>query len=296
MKKMNHKFVAFTAAGLMSLSALTACSTNDAEDAASKATSAAADATDDAKDATKDAKDAAKDAADDVDKDTAAGVNARPEECALAEQAGPTADFGPFTGEIHYFQPGQMGESAYPDQMKMLDYADSQMHFELDTKATAFGTNWGYSVDETPANLQMSYKLADKEGNTLAEGMFMEMNAIDGSHYGTNIPKDTIKEPGDYTLTVTIYPPRDYALHADYITGVPAKEWFKPLTAKMDWTLTQENLDIVKKNTVDNPMEPSDKCKDYPVKMYEDADAKKAMTEAEDIEPLPLPNHDHHSH
>ncbi|MFW0121932.1 iron transporter [Rothia sp. CCM 9419] len=226
-------------------------------------------------------------AAPEEEAEGAVAANKRPDECGLQEQAGPEADFGPFIGAIHFFQPGQMFDNP-KSTMKMLDYKDSQMHLEFDLKATEFATNWGYSVDETPADLHLMYKLDNSEGKTVASGMMMEMNAIDGSHYGTNLPKDSITEPGDYTLTVTIYPPNNYDLHQDYITGVPARGWFKPLTAVMPWKITQENLDIVKENTVENFMEPSEACKDYPVKMFEDPAAQKAMEKAESETAVPM--------
>lgn len=214
-------------------------------------------------------------------------ANHRPEECGLQEQAGPEGAFGPFEGAIHYFQPGEM--MANPNnKMKMRKYADSQMHLELDFKANEYATNWGYSVDETPANLPIVYKLTDKDDHVLSTGMFTEMNAIDGSHYGTNLPKDTIKEPGDYKMTITVYPPHDYDFHNDYITGVPAREVWKPLTVTMPWEISKENLDAVAENTVSDPMSVPDKCKDYPVNMYKDATAEKAMKDAEAAEPLPM--------
>lgn len=265
---------------------LAACTKNEASDAKDSAMTAANEAKDKATDAAADATQAANDAAS-GDEVGAVKANARPDECGLQEQAGPEATFGPFDGAVHFFQPGQMFKN--PDATEhMLDYKDSQMHLEFDLKANEFATNWGYSVDETPADLQLVYKLEDSSGKVLATDHMMEMNAIDGSHYGTNLPKDTITKPGDYTLTITIYPPKNYHLHQDYVTGVPARGWFKPLTVAMPWKITQENLDVVKENTVENFMDPSDKCKDYPVKMYEDEASQKAMEEAEAATPVEM--------
>ena len=217
-------------------------------------------------------------------------VNARPDECGLQEQQGPEASFGPFDGSIHFFQPGEMAPNPNA-MMKMRKYADSQMHLELDLKANEFGTNWGYAMDETPANLPIMYQLSDASGKAVAKGMMTPMNAIDGSHYGTNLPKDTIKEPGKYMMKITIYPPKNYDMHKDYITGVPADGWFKPLTADMPWEITQKNLDIVKENTVADPMAVPEKCKEYPVKLFKDETAEKALKAAEDAKPLPMMDH-----
>lgn len=265
MKTINKKILAAVTAGLFCAGSLGACTSNEA--ASEKADDTKAEA-------------AAEGAAE-----GAPEVNARPDECGLQEQEGPTTSFGIFDAAVMYFQPGQMAENPN-STMKMLDYKDSQMHIELDLKANAYATNWGYSVDETPANLTIKYLLTDKDGQTKSEGMMMPMNAIDGSHYGTNLAKDTITEPGDYKLKITIFPPSNYDIHSDYITGVPADAWFKPLTQEMDWKIEQENLDAVKENTVDNPMEPGDNCKKYPKKMYENKDAAKTLEEAEKNEPL----------
>ncbi|MBN9643265.1 iron transporter [Corynebacterium mendelii] len=281
--------LALTAASTMALVGLSACAENNG-DTESATTTAAAQTSSPATEAdttmtgetTSDKAAPAEDAPE-----GAAGVNARPDECGLQEQQGPEASFGPFDVSIHYFQPGEMLPNPDAD-MTMASYADSQMHLEVDTKVNEFGTNWGWSVDETPADLRMFYKLEDPEGKQVAAGMMMEMNAIDGSHYGTNLVNDTITGPGEYTMTLTVYPPKNYSLHGDYITGVPAEGWFKPLTVVMPWKLTQDNLDIVKENKRENPMTVPDNCKDYPVKQFSDPTAEAAMKKAEAEAPLPM--------
>lgn len=225
--------------------------------------------------------------ADDEQASGAVKANIRPNECGLQEQAGPAASFGPFDGSIHFFQPGEMAPNPNTS-MEMLSYADSQMHLELDLKANEYGTNWGYAVDETPAGLPIMYQLSNAAGKVVASGMMTAMNAIDGSHYGTNLPKGSITEPGKYMMKITVYPPKDYDLHKDYITGVPADGWFAPLSAEMPWEITQENLDIVKQNTVADPMAVPERCKAYPVKKFEDPAAEQAMKAALTLKPLPM--------
>lgn len=221
----------------------------------------------------------------------AVALNKRPDKFANHEQDGPETSVGPFDLALHFFQPGHMADNQ-DATMKMVDYKDAQMHLELDTKANKFGTNWGYSVDETPADLRMVYSLADASGKVLSQGMMMEMNAIDGSHYGTNLKNDTIPGPGDYKLTITVYPPQNYALHNDYKTGVIAKSWFKPLTTTMDWKITQEQFDMVKKDKIADPLAVPEGAPE--VKMYKDKAAEAAMAKAEAAKPLPLPEHHHH--
>lgn len=273
-----RKALVAATAGLALLVSLTGCTQNEAGKTPSGDSSASSQAASDKSD---------QKAEDKSEEEGAVKVNSRPEECGLQEQEGPSAKFGPFDGSIAYFQPGEMAPNPNSD-MKMLDYKQSQMHLELDLKANAFGTNWGYSKDETPANLHIMYQLSNSNGKVLSAGMFMPMNAIDGSHYGTNLPKDTITEPGTYKMKLTLYPPHNYDMHADYITGVPAEKWFGPLSAVMDWKLTKKNLDIIKKNTVEDFMNPSEKCKKYPKKMFKNAEDEKAMKEAEAIKPLPM--------
>lgn len=254
--------------------ALTGCATNDA----AKATKSDAPASASAEQTP---------ATNGGEEEGALKVNARPDECSNQELQGPEESLGPFDISVKFFQPGEMIPSPN-STMWMEKYADSQMHLEVDTKANAFGTNWGYSVDETPANIQMMYVLMDSTKKVLSQGMMMEMNASDGAHYGTNLKTNTIKSAGDYTLKITVYPPVDYNLHSDYLTGVPATDWFKPLTAEMNWKITQDQLDTVNKAKVSDPNAVPENCQKYPVKMYEDKAAQKAMEKAESLTPIPL--------
>lgn len=268
-----HRFTLALITTPLAAGILAGCATNDSNQAAGTSASAtAATAT-----GTADAGNAA----------DSASLNSRPTECGLQEIQGPEGTLGPIDLSIKFFQPGEMMPS--PGGKTMLPYADSQMHLEVDTKANAFGSNWGYSVDETPAALTMAYRLTDQANATVAQGAFMEMNAIDGSHYGTNLAKNTITKPGDYTLKVTVFPPADYNLHTDYITGVPEKAWFKPLTIDLPWSITQEQLDRVAELTREQPNTVPDNCTAYPVKTFEDDAAQKAMDAAEAMAPLPRP-------
>ena len=274
MKKTTRIFAASLA--LVGCFAFTGCSTNDSSDSSKSDTSASASASD-----------TSQQDSGAGDEEGALKVNARPDECNNQELQGPEESLGPFDISVKFFQPGEMIPSPN-STMWMEKYADSQMHLEVDTKANAFGTNWGYSVDETPANLHMMYVLMDDSKKVISQGMMMEMNASDGAHYGTNLKNDTIKKAGDYTLKITVYPPVAYDLHSDYLTGVPATDWFKPLTAEMDWKITQDQLDTVNKAKVSDPKAVPDKCKKYPVKMYEDKTAQKAMEKAESVAPVPM--------
>lgn len=163
------------------------------------------------------------------------------------------ADHEPFHMEANYFQPGDM----IGDDGMMPAYKDSIAHIELDVKATEAGTDYGWAVDETPADLNITYTVADSSGKEIVSGEFMEMNAGDGSHYGTNIPKTaeanglvgSLDNPGEYTVTFHVAPPTMYGLHQDARTGVTATEWFQPFDVQMDWLYTAEQ----KKCIVDDP-------------------------------------------
>ncbi|MDO5747168.1 MAG: iron transporter [Actinomycetaceae bacterium] len=276
---LKRKGIALLAAGILAATSLAGCTSNEGGDNAK---------TDDTKKAEEPAGDAG---AEEELPEGAVKVNnpeGKPDACGLQEQEGPQDyQFGPFVGNIMFFQPGQMSDNPNSD-MKMADYKDSQMHLELDLKANAYATNYGYSVDETPANLHIMYLLTKEDGSEVDSGMMMPMNAIDGSHYGTNLKKDTITEPGKYKMKITIFPPKNYDLHSDYITGVPVSEWFKPLTVEKDWEISQENLDKVKANTVEDFMNPPAECKDFPKTKFEDPEAEKALKDAEAAEPLKM--------
>lgn len=219
--------------------ALTGCSSNDSS--AANSTSAESSAADSSDATAEDAR-------------LAASVCGTPEDDGQNHEI-PVgdADEGPFHMEANYFQPGDM---AFDGGM-MPAYADSIAHIELDVKVTEAGTKYGWSVDETPADLNIDYTVTDKSGKKIVSGMFMEMNAGDGSHYGTNIPKTaedaglvgSLENPGEYTVTFHIAPPKSYGLHQDKRTGVEATEWFAPFDVSMDWLYTAEQ----KKCIVDDP-------------------------------------------
>lgn len=166
------------------------------------------------------------------------------------------ADQGPFHMEANYFQPGYM----MMDGMMMPAYKDSIAHIELDVKANQEGTNYGWSVDETPADLNISYTITDEAGKTVAEGKFMEMNAGDGSHYGTNIPQSaeaaglvgSLDKPGKFNVIFHVAPPTHYGLHIDKRTGVKAREWFKEFDVKMPFLYTAEQKKCIEDNPVAN--------------------------------------------
>ena len=76
----------------------------------------------------------------------------------------------------------------------------------------------------------------DAEGNTLADGSFMPMNAADGPHYGANI---NVPEGNGYSLSLSIISPAEngYLLHIDPETGVEGNfetDWVEPLEVTFD--------------------------------------------------------------
>ncbi len=149
---------------------------------------------------------------------------------------------GPFKVAAVYFQAVDM----YPPD-KNPSKEESDMHLEadihlVDDSAKMFG--FGSGEDIWPAYLTVKYEVM-KDGNTVAEGSFMPMNADDGPHYGSNIKKGLLTV-GTYKLKLTIEPPTDYLLHVDDETGVPAKQdakdYFKVQTVEFDWDYTGEQL------------------------------------------------------
>ncbi len=156
---------------------------------------------------------------------------------------GEEKQIGPYNVAAVYFQPVDM----YPAG-KNPSKDDSDMHLEADIHlqkdaAKKFGFGDGDNI--WPAYLTVKYNVIDKDGKAVAEGSFMPMNADDGPHYGANIKKGLIKV-GKYTLKLTIDAPKDYLLHTDDETGVPAKEgakdYFKTQTAEFEWNYTGEQL------------------------------------------------------
>ncbi|MCK7643011.1 iron transporter [Corynebacterium sp. CCM 8835] len=161
---------------------------------------------------------------------------------------------GPFDIDAAYFQPAYMNNNGE----SMPSYKDSIAHIEADVKTNEKGEDYGWSVGETPADLRISYKITDADGKEIVSGKFMEMNAVDGSHYGTNIPRTaeakglvgTLDDPAHLTLTLKVEAPEHYPLHIDRRTGVKEHEWFKPITVKMEMLYTGEQLKCI----VDDPV------------------------------------------
>ncbi|MBV7433370.1 iron transporter [Dermabacteraceae bacterium TAE3-ERU5] len=157
------------------------------------------------------------------------------------------AEEGPFKMEVNYFQPAYM----LPGTADMMpSYKESLCHLEMDIKANKEGVKYGWTLDETPAGLNITYKVLDESGKEIISGLFMEMNAGDGSHYGTNVPLTaqenglvgTLQKPGKFTLVFNIAPPKGYGLHGDARTKVEVDGWFKPFDVKMEWLYTGEQL------------------------------------------------------
>ncbi len=167
----------------------------------------------------------------------------KPGESGFAEiSIGEEQIVGPFKVAAVYFQAVDM----YPPD-KNPSKEESDMHLEadihlVDDSAKMFG--FGSGEDIWPAYLTVKYEVM-KDGNTVAEGSFMPMNADDGPHYGSNIKKGLLAV-GTYKLKLTIEPPTDYLLHVDDETGVPAKQgakdYFKVQTVEFDWDYTGEQL------------------------------------------------------
>ena len=165
-----------------------------------------------------------------------------------------SATEGPFDFDTAYFQPAYM----HNDGKSMPAYAESVAHLEADIKTNERGEDYGWSVGETPADLRISYRITDAEGTEVASGKFMEMNAGDGSHYGTNVPKTaeakgltgTLDDPTPLTLTLKVEAPESYPLHIDRRTGVKEREWFKPITVDMEMLYTGEQLKCIEDDPV----------------------------------------------
>ncbi len=167
----------------------------------------------------------------------------KPGESGFAEiQIGDEKIVGPYKVAAVYFQAVDMIPAG-----KNPTKEESDMHLEADihlTKESA--AMYGFGNDEAwPAYLTVKYDVLDKDGNSVAQGSFMPMNADDGPHYGTNVKKGLLKV-GTYKLKLTIEAPTDYLLHVDAETGVPAKEkaveFFKTQNVEFDWNYTGEQL------------------------------------------------------
>ena len=134
-----------------------------------------------------------------------------------------------------YFQPVPMTDGSTIE--------GKDIHLEADIHALA-GNKFGFGEGDWVPYMNVSYKVLDKDGKSVAEGTFMEMSASDGPHYGANI---AMPGQGTYTLEVTIGSPADnnYLLHTDAETG-PGAASFDELPDGSKWPLVvSETWDYV---------------------------------------------------
>lgn len=128
-----------------------------------------------------------------------------------------------------YFQPVDMAPAG-----KALAKEDATCHIEADI--TANSDLYGFGKGGWVPYLTINYVVKDAEGNTLADGSFMPMNAADGPHYGANI---NVPEGKGYSLSLSIINPGEngYLLHIDPETGVEGNfetDWVEPLEVTFD--------------------------------------------------------------
>ena len=133
-----------------------------------------------------------------------------------------------------YFQPVDMSAGATIEAQKAEDF---DCHLEADI--AALDNTLGYELGSWVPYLTVDYKVETEDGETAAEGTFMEMAASDGPHYGANIK---LPDAGTYNLTITIHSPaeNDYLIHTDALTGPGGvlEDYFKdgkPLSVTMPW-------------------------------------------------------------
>ena len=108
-----------------------------------------------------------------------------------------------------YFQPVPMSNGN--ENIEGFD-----IHLEADI--SALENDLGYEVGSWVPYLTVDYKVVGSNGETAAEGTFMEMSASDGPHYGANI---ALPNADTYSVTFTIHSPEEngYLLHTDAETG-----------------------------------------------------------------------------
>ena len=128
-----------------------------------------------------------------------------------------------------YFPPVDMAPAG-----KALAKEDATCHIEADI--TANSDLYGFGKGGWVPYLTINYVVKDAEGNTLADGSFMPMNAADGPHYGANI---NVPEGKGYSLSLSIINPGEngYLLHIDPETGVEGNfetDWTAPLEVTFD--------------------------------------------------------------
>ena len=152
------------------------------------------------------------------------------------DEAHSDQDVGPLTVNAVYFQPIDMEPSGMG-----LKAADASFHLEADISANQKGTELGYGKGDFVADLTVNYEIIDKSSNeSVASGVFMQMLASDGPHYGANIKLD---KAGAYKLVLKIESPekKGWMLHVDPETGVTGRFWTEPLEVTFpDWNYTPQ--------------------------------------------------------
>lgn len=132
-----------------------------------------------------------------------------------------------------YFQPVPMSNGN-----ENVDGFD--IHLEADI--SALQNDLGFGVGDWVPYLTVDYKVVGSDGNTAAEGTFMEMSASDGPHYGANI---ALPNADTYSVEFTIHSPEEngYLLHTDAETGPGGS--FDEYFADGNLTYTFEGWDYV---------------------------------------------------
>ena len=132
-----------------------------------------------------------------------------------------------------YFQPVPMSNGNE-------NIEDFDLHLEADI--AALENDLGYGVGDWVPYLTVDYKVIGSDGETAAEGTFMEMSASDGPHYGANI---ALPNADTYTLEFTIHSPEEngYLLHTDAETRPGGS--FDTYFADGNLTVTYEGWDYV---------------------------------------------------
>ena len=108
-----------------------------------------------------------------------------------------------------YFQPVPMSNGNE-------NIEDYDPHFECDV--SALENNLGYGLGDWIPYLTVDFEIIGSNGETAAEGTFMEMAASDGPHYGANI---ALPDADTYTIKFTFHSPEEngYLIHLDSVTG-----------------------------------------------------------------------------
>ena len=110
-----------------------------------------------------------------------------------------------------YFQPVPM-----ESETQQISAEDYDIHLEADISANE--NSLGFGVGDWVPYLTVDYEVIGSDGETAAEGTFMEMSASDGPHYGANI---ALPDADTYSLKLTIHSPGEngYLIHSDSVTG-----------------------------------------------------------------------------